>query len=996
MFHSVRSKSRFNGFHRALAVSSIIGLVGMELGGAVGWASPVLAERENSPSGSATVANGLAGYDSVSYETFEFDQTLFDREPDVFMSRLKSFASSLVDKGMDLYEAAKSLSDKLEGLASGESEKEFTSLSDDPYYKSKTISSAYDDLWWHKTVHAEEAWKLSTGRGVTVAVVDTGVDLGHEDLYNKAFINSGEVDGNGIDDDGNGFVDDVSGWDFANRDNLAKDDHGHGTHVAGIIGALANNQKGIAGIASDSKILAVKVLNSQGSGTFAQVAEGVRYAAMMGAQVINMSLGAAFTMALNVIKSLYPDFYQTYIAPFQQAVQFARSKGAVVIVAAGNSNIDVARTMPGGFEEVISVAATTASDGRASFSNWGSGLDFSAPGVDILSLRASGTSMGTAAGLSYTRASGTSMAAPIVSGVAALLLAQDSSLGQEGVYRRLKFSSQDLGTAGFDTSFGYGRVDAFKALSFDYFDDGRVKTHYLAEPDSSGAVRLGYDTLGRLVQKTFKDGSRMVLTYHNGTTARASESLYASDGAWVQTTQFAVDGVTVIKVESADGVSRSYDEKGRLVKEVRRDGSTHEFFVSGNKKRVTFADGSVSEYLDENWKGRGYGRLSRQVLADGTEVRYSRYTASSEQARSVIQIRNGVTVSDATYDSLGRKTLEKLFRANGALSSVRQYTAGILRSETLYHENGQIVSDRLEYDNKGTLRRLEKFSSRGVLWVRKAFGSDSHIQSEERFREDGTRIFSDFYDANSVLRRRDEFDAKGVLSLRKRFGADSKLQSIENFREDGSLLTRDAYDAEGALRRHEAFGSNGLISLRRLFDAKSRVTDEVAFFDHGVRQTHKAFDVNGTLRRLDTYDRSGKLVSRELWNANGSKSQLQTFWENGRVKTAETYYPNGKMKSSQNFLADGKQGMLVEWYDTGKLKSRVIRGSDGSLKFREQFDANGILRQRDEFDGGKLAQRLVFDAKGKLSGQYEYNSSGYLKLFQSYSPNGSVLLTKRY
>ena len=145
--------------------------------------------------------------------------------------------------------------------------------------------------WNVNQVNAPEAWAAGyRGQGITVAVVDTGVDLDHPDLVHSLYVNPGEIPGNGLDDDQNGFVDDVSGYDFVDRDAVPDDTNGHGTHVAGTI-AAAHNGIGANGIAPNAKILPIRVLGSNGSGSDSGVAAGIRYAAQMGAQIINLSLG---------------------------------------------------------------------------------------------------------------------------------------------------------------------------------------------------------------------------------------------------------------------------------------------------------------------------------------------------------------------------------------------------------------------------------------------------------------------------------------------------------------------------------------------------------------------------------------------------------------------------------------------------------------------------------------------------------------------------------
>lgn len=255
-------------------------------------------------------------------------------------------------------------------------------------------------------IGATEAWSHGAGSSVVVAVLDTGIDYNHPDLAANIWTNNREIAGNGIDDDGNGYRDDVRGWNFVANNNNPMDDNGHGTHVAGTIGAVGNNGIGVAGVAWNVKLMPLKFLDSKGSGYVSDAVRAIDYARLNGAKIINASFGGGgFSSAM-----------QTALQRFQQA-------GGVFVAAAGNEGANNATTAsyPANYalSNVISVAASTPSNSLASFSNYGSNVDIAAPGQNILS---------TLPGGRYGTLSGTSMAAPHVAGALAFMWGQAPSL----------------------------------------------------------------------------------------------------------------------------------------------------------------------------------------------------------------------------------------------------------------------------------------------------------------------------------------------------------------------------------------------------------------------------------------------------------------------------------------------------------------------------------------------------------------------------------------
>jgi len=266
-------------------------------------------------------------------------------------------------------------------------------------------------------IDAPEAWDIEKGftNPVKVAVIDTGIETTHPDLASKIATDS---------------------YNFLNPGNPPEDDNGHGTHISGIIAAATNNG-GIAGVAPGANIMALKAGDASGNLYESYVVNAVYYAADNGAKVINMSFGGPAPSTL-----------------LEEAINYAYNKGVVLVAASGNSG-DNSTQYPAAYTNVISVGATDNKDNIASFSTHNSAVDLSAPGVNIYS---------TVLNNGYSYKSGTSMAAPMVAGVTALLRSRYPTLTPAQVKKTLEKTADDLGASGRDDYYGYGRVNAYKAL----------------------------------------------------------------------------------------------------------------------------------------------------------------------------------------------------------------------------------------------------------------------------------------------------------------------------------------------------------------------------------------------------------------------------------------------------------------------------------------------------------------------------------------------------
>lgn len=291
-------------------------------------------------------------------------------------------------------------------------------------------------------INARKAWEIETGsREVKIAVIDTGVDYTLADLAPNMWTNEAELNGEpGVDDDNNGCIDDIHGCDFANNDGDPLDDHGHGSHVSGTIAGAANNDTDVVGVAWNATIIGVKFLSRSGGGSLENAIKSIDYATAIGVHMTSNSWGGGGRSEALL-----------------ESIQRARDAGILFVAAAGNSRVDMDKRpqYPAGYEveNIISVAAVDNAGQLASFSNYGRSVHVAAPGVNILSTTPSGLKSW----------SGTSMACPHVSGVAALLYSQDMSRTYADVKERILASARP--TASIRGKVGTGMLDAYYALS---------------------------------------------------------------------------------------------------------------------------------------------------------------------------------------------------------------------------------------------------------------------------------------------------------------------------------------------------------------------------------------------------------------------------------------------------------------------------------------------------------------------------------------------------
>jgi|GEM_PF-2684196 len=431
-------------------------------------------------------------------------------------------------------------------------------------------------------IDAPEAWEVTTGsRDIVVAVIDTGIDFSQPDLGGDTrdnammWVNSGEDCPNcrndGIDNDGNGYVDDWRGWDWANDDNNPYDDNGHGTHVAGIIGARGDNGIGGAGVNWEVSFLALKFLDAAGGGAVGDAIAALEYAADMGITITNNSWG-----------SLY------YSQALYDAIAEVDSRGVLVVAAAGNDglNADAVASYPAAYDlpNIISVAASDSNDHLASFSNYGPGaVDIAAPGVGIYSTWA------TNLGNPYRYANGTSMATPFVAGAAALITSrfpEASHLGLKALLLRsvdpVEWLSDRVGSG--------GRLNVNTAVRCD------APAIWLESPRAGFAVASGQEVAVRVIASECADSHAGGLSFTVSVNGESIELSNRGDGLYEGSfSPVDVGEVVVRAVASSAAATDEMTVTGKVVRDYRYQNAPFRWLDAtdgGTQTGITTDDGS--------------------------------------------------------------------------------------------------------------------------------------------------------------------------------------------------------------------------------------------------------------------------------------------------------------------------------------------------------------------------------------------------------------------
>ena len=451
----------------------------------------------------------------------------------------------------------------LEGLV-GERNVDYVEPNWDSYIDASVNDPRWMYQWGAARIEADKAWNVQKGdSAILVAVVDTGISYDHPDLKTN-------------------YV--PLGYDWVNNDTDPMDDNGHGTHCAGIIAAALNNSIGVAGLAQ-VRIMAEKALTHNGAGYDDDLAKAIIHAADQGARIISCSWGS------NGESQLLHD-----------AVQYATNAGALVVAAAGNSGTKK-RHYPAAYPEVISVTATDENDRPAAFTTYGDWVDLAAPGTSIFS---------TYLWNSYLSMSGTSMACPYVAGVAALVWSQYPAMSNEQVRNQLLYTADDLGTVGFDVFYGFGRVNARKAVEQTVALTGSGIVSAPANSVYFMHVNPTKDTSAATAYDTIASGVVYGLTANSQRQEFASNSRLILESGRLNTSALANATVVLFGGPCPQETVRYYENAGMTPVKFEADETSYKFLTQNGQTIAELSRGSVDSGRED--------MFVVEVLTDGTDL----------------------------------------------------------------------------------------------------------------------------------------------------------------------------------------------------------------------------------------------------------------------------------------------------------------------------------------------------------------------------------------
>ncbi|CAN5896930.1 hypothetical protein BH11PSE8_BH11PSE8_12530 [soil metagenome] len=466
------------------------------------------------------------------------------------------------------------------------------------------VNDPYNGSEWHlSTIGADVAWNTSQGSGVTIAILDSGVLPTHPDLMAKL----------------------VPGWNFYDNNADTSDRSGHGTLVAGAAAAITDNGVGVAGVAGGSRLMPIRVADPTGYAYYSTIAQGVTFAADNGARVANASFSGVFTSAA-----------------VGSAAQYLKSKGGLLVVSAGNSGINEGAAAS---TTMIPVSATDGADALASWSSYGSYVAVAAPGVGIWTTGSDG---------GYRSVSGTSFSAPITAGVIAMMMSAKPTLSAAQVESLLYSTAVDLGAAGRDMYFGYGRVNAAAAVA-------------------AAAAAVSVDTQAPTVSITSPSGGA-------SESGLASVDVSASDNVGVTRVELRINGTTVA-TDTAAPYQFSWDTS--KVANGMNTLVAYAFDAAGNSKASTGVSVNVAN----------------GVVADTTAPTVTITNPVSGQA-----VKGTVQITAAASDDSGAAGIKQYLYINGQLKASATGAALSYAWNTRKFASGSYVIQAVAMDAAGNTR----------------------------------------------------------------------------------------------------------------------------------------------------------------------------------------------------------------------------------------------------------------------------------------------------
>ena len=485
-------------------------------------------------------------------------------------------------------------------------------------------------------IGAPEAWDITTDGGTfVIAVVDTGVDYSHPDLYDNIWSNTGEIPDNGLDDDGNGYVDDVRGWDFVSNDNAPMDLNDHGTHVAGIAAAKGNNAIGITGVCWAANIMPLRFLDENGIGTVADEISAIDYAMENGAHIINASFGS------------YADSKFEY-----DAISSANSAGILFVAASGNDSLnnDASPFYPASYNlaNIISVTATDQDDNLSLFSNYGAAsVDVGAPGENILS---------TIPGAGYQFARGTSMATPHVAGLAALIWEDNPGLTHIEI-KSIILNSVETKASLYGKVVTNGRIDASNAFA-DLPPQAPVGLG--ATPVSGSQISLSWtdnasnESGFKIERKTGIGG-----TYNQIAIGFANETSYSDPGLSEKTTYY-----YRVRAYGLNGDS-DYSNEADATTFLATPSSLSATAAGISKINLSWTDNSSNESGLKIERKTGSGAIYTQIAVIAVDQTSYNDTGLTEATTYYYRVRAYDTAGDSVYSNEANATTDSKSSGSG-------------------------------------------------------------------------------------------------------------------------------------------------------------------------------------------------------------------------------------------------------------------------------------------------------------------------------------------